>query len=116
MRGNNDPERQSRGLPLIVVYPDLGQKNAQYVLDKIIETMGSFDIGSGQEPKYNQKVNDLIYYAQGDRDWKEDFLFDIKYLRTEKGAPSVNKVLEEDSAHFRKEDGTYHLQIKNIAK
>lgn len=55
--------------PRIVVYPAQGKDNAQRALNKLY--VGLKDIkGLGVRPRYNAKVNDLIWVAQGDSGYK----------------------------------------------
>jgi hypothetical protein len=55
--------------PRIVVYPARGKENAQKALNKLY--VGLKDIkGLGIRPRYNAKVNDLIWVAQGDSNYK----------------------------------------------
>lgn len=58
-------------MPVIVIYPATGQDNAQYVLDKIYQLFKDAP-GLDQTPRFNEKVTDLIYYAQGDGDYKKE--------------------------------------------
>lgn len=55
--------------PRIVIYPAQGKENAQKALNKLY--IGLKDIkGLGVRPRYNAKVNDLIWVAQGDSNYK----------------------------------------------
>ena len=65
------PQRER--LPRIVIYPNETKEDAQKVLDKITALFKD-DVpkGIGYTPRWNQKVNDLIYFAQGDGDAKKN--------------------------------------------
>ncbi|CAN5186336.1 hypothetical protein BH09DEP1_BH09DEP1_5430 [soil metagenome] len=55
--------------PRVVIYPAAGKANAQKALNKLY--MGLKDIpGLGIKPRYNAKVTDLIWIAQGDSYYK----------------------------------------------
>lgn len=61
-------------LPVVVIYPCKGQESATFVLKKIIEVFSKFDaakIGLNHTPRFNHKVNELIYYANGSGDHKK---------------------------------------------
>ena len=61
-------------LPVVVIYPCKGQKSATLVLKKIIQVFGKFDcakIGLNHTPRFNHKINELIYYANGSGDHKK---------------------------------------------
>lgn len=60
-------------LPVMVLYPSNGKDNAQQLLNivySLFKDMQGLDI----TPRYNQKVTDLIYFAQGNADDKNDSL------------------------------------------
>jgi len=69
LEGNMLPEWQK--LPKIVVYVDTGKANAQNVLDIIYNEFKGMH-GLKRSPRYNEKVTDLIYFAQGNGDDKGD--------------------------------------------
>ena len=56
-------------LPIIVIYPADGQNNAQTVLDYVYKLFKNIP-GIGITPRFNEKITSLIYYAQGDADYK----------------------------------------------
>ena len=57
---------------LIVVYPTEGQDKAQALVEQLEALFKDTNIqGIGQAPRYNLKLNDLIFYAQGDADLKK---------------------------------------------
>lgn len=62
-------DRNKNILPIIVVYPAQGKQNAQKVLD-VFQMLFRDIEGLNLTPRYNQKVTDLIYFAQGDGDIK----------------------------------------------
>lgn len=51
--------------PIIVIYPASGKANAQKALNKLYALFKN-EPGSGVQPRYNAKVTDLIWIAQGD--------------------------------------------------
>jgi len=61
-------------LPVIVIYPMPGKEDAIYVLNTIIEHFSQFDseeIGLDHTPRFNKKINELIYVAGGSGDHKK---------------------------------------------
>lgn len=97
-------EKSSDGdaLPVIVVYVS-GKDNATIVLNGLLKALKGIK-GSGLWPTHNIKVNDLIFYAQGDRDFKTN--------------PRMEKLFEKENGHLAlyKPDFTgviqdYHLPI-----
>ena len=62
---------QSKRVPRIVIYLADGKANAQKALKKLIVLFKN-DISKGIDitPRFNQKVNPLIYFAQSDADTK----------------------------------------------
>lgn len=58
-------------LPVMVLYPDMSKDAAQYVLDIVYELFKSVR-GTGTVARYNCMINDLIGWAQGDGDCKDD--------------------------------------------
>ncbi len=58
-------------LPLIVIYPAKGQGAAQKLLTRLVEIFKGVE-GRNITPRFNRKVNSLIYYAQGDGDDKNE--------------------------------------------
>lgn len=55
---------------LIVIYPAEGKDKVQKLLDKLLIFFKGIK-GLDVIPRYNLKVNDLIFYAQGDADYKK---------------------------------------------
>ncbi len=55
---------------VIVIYPADGKANAQDVLDQLYKVFKNTK-GMNVRPRYNAKVNDLIWVSQGDGDAKE---------------------------------------------
>lgn len=57
--------------PIFVLYLNAGKESAQYALNAIY---GLFKDMKGRDitPRYNEKITSLIYYAQGDGDYKGD--------------------------------------------
>jgi hypothetical protein len=75
----NEPHKKSNLLaPKIVIYPSTGKENAQKVLDKLY-TLFNYIPGLNEQPRFNAKVTDLIWIAQGDSIYKESVRFD-KYF------------------------------------
>lgn len=65
----NDEEYR-RGIPaIVVIYPAQGREKAQKTLEVIYSLFGTMP-GVGLDPRFNEKVTDAIYYAQGDGDDK----------------------------------------------
>lgn len=70
------PNQAAEGeiMPRIVIYPALGKDNAQKVLDKILEIFSEYEldkIGLDLLPRYNTKINNLVYYSQSGGDVKK---------------------------------------------
>ena len=65
-------------MPRIVFYVTTGKQNAQIALNKLYNYFKNVP-GSGQRPRYNAKVNDLIWIAQGDGDSKSEDWYDVYY-------------------------------------
>ena len=61
-------------LPQVVMYIDNGTQAAQKALNKLFAFFNRHPEikGSGITPRFNMPVNDLIYFAQGDGDFKGD--------------------------------------------
>lgn len=58
--------------PRIVIYLADGKENAQKSLDILYQHFENV-AGLGKTPRYNARVSDLIYFAQGDGDSKNKF-------------------------------------------
>lgn len=89
--------------PAIVIYPSWGQENVQKLLGILIVVLKDFK-GSDHLPRYNLKVNDLIFYAQGDADHKMDDTLRETYFDG-----SSNYALYKDDITGKKQD--YHLKF-----
>lgn len=60
-------------LPVIVIYPVWGAENAKIVLDAILDLFSTYDvktIGLNHTPRFNAKINELVFYANGSGDHK----------------------------------------------
>lgn len=77
VRPNPDLRHEGSMLAAVVIYPAQGKDNAQKALNKIYALFKNVQ-GTGIAPRYNAKVNDLIWIAQGDGDFK-DFLYATFY-------------------------------------
>jgi hypothetical protein len=95
------PEKQYSAA--IILYPSWGQDNAQKLLDKLMLLLKDFK-GSNHLPRYNLKVNDLLFYAQGDGDTKMDSGLREKYFD-----PTTNYALY--NADFTGQKKDYHLKF-----
>lgn len=60
-----------RVVGIIVIYPALSKKAAQYVLNELYKLFGDLQ-GLNIPPNFNEQVTSLIYFAQGDGDFKGD--------------------------------------------
>lgn len=59
------------GSPHIVIYPYPGREPARKLLPKVMQHFAQLDhIGTGEIPRYNVKVTELIYFAQSGGDLK----------------------------------------------
>lgn len=65
-----DSDRQL--FPIIVFYPSAGKESAQKALNLLFKEFNDRFPGLGKSPRYNAKVSNLIYVAQGDGDFKGD--------------------------------------------
>ncbi len=104
-RQQSEMTEADKQAPIIVIYPQPGRESAQKVLDIVYQLFHDQGIfATGDEPALNYKIDDLIFYAHGDRDWKKPH---IKYMQDRYGATSsVHGLLEPDGVHFR---GDYRL-------
>lgn len=65
-------EKDSKyNMPKIVIYPRIGKRYAQLVLDEIYRLFGEIS-GMDVIPRFNRRITSLIYYAQGNGDDKLD--------------------------------------------
>lgn len=96
---NDEHKKRRQIMPTIVVYTQLGKDNAQRALDKLFVSLHEYAevVGSDDFPRYNQKVDPLIYYANGGGDFKNSFLEMLKI--TKKGIGDQN-IFDEDMIHF----------------
>jgi hypothetical protein len=72
--------KSGMNLPSIVIYPVWGVENARIVLSKIIKAFDKYDsvkIGLNHTPRFNEKYNELIYYAGGAGDHKGSLPADL---------------------------------------
>lgn len=61
-----EPElHNEQNIPTIVIYAMHGKKRAQIVLDEIYRLLNKFE-GIAHAPRWNEKVTNLIWWAQGD--------------------------------------------------
>ncbi len=72
-------------LPIFVIYTHGSKEAAQYTLDSVYALFKN-QRGLEITPRYNQKITSLIYYAQGDGDFKKDQFADY---------------YEQDRIHYR---------------
>jgi hypothetical protein len=63
-----EEELREGNLPRVVIYCK-GKPNAQKILDIVFNTFKDMK-GTNRKPRYNEKVTSLIYWAQGDGDFK----------------------------------------------
>jgi hypothetical protein len=59
-------------MPLFVIYPAVGKENAQQLLNMMYPLFTGEVLGNGQRPRWNARVNDLIWIAQGNGEHKDD--------------------------------------------
>lgn len=89
--GPHDPPQlddEEKPLPRIVLYAE-NKKAAQAILNKIYNAFpNANELGEDLTPRYNQKVNNLIYYAQGSADIKT-------------ASSGAKELFEEDMVHFK---------------
>lgn len=94
------PKDTGEVFPSIVIYAE-NKEAAQAILDAVYKLYPEADeFGEGREPRFNRKINELIYYAQGSGDIKNN---------AEK-AGLADQLFEEDKIHFRERyPGEYSL-------
>ena len=90
-------EDSSMNIPIIVIYPNIGRDAFENLLIDIQNSLKGIDfkeVGMDIMPRYNTKVNELIYYAQGSGDMKRDMqnhgVID-KYWDKNNGYATINK-------------------------
>ncbi|GEM_PF-5800300 len=66
---NDHLDHKGNLLPTIVVYPRAGKEHAQKVLNILYALFKDVE-GLNKTPRFNRKITSLIYYAQGDSDYK----------------------------------------------
>lgn len=97
-------------LPVIVIYPKLGKKNAQESLDWINKIFkdNADALGQGITPRFSLRVNDLVYYAQGGGDFKTEYKKTAEIIGID-----INDggIFEPDFVHFK---GKHHLRTRSI--
>ncbi len=66
------PLSQGQVMPQVVIYSDWGKEATQELLNRIYRLFSAHPEikGSGVRPRFNVKVNDLIWVAQGNGDFK----------------------------------------------
>lgn len=107
----DDKKKREEIMPQVVIYTQLGKANAQLALDKIYQHLGRYrDVGTGETPRYNRKVDELIYYAQSGGDWKNDYLNGAKAVGRD---IAKDEVFDSDLIHF---NGDYKLNIPKEVK
>ncbi|MGK5593938.1 MAG: hypothetical protein ACSNEK_01090 [Parachlamydiaceae bacterium] len=99
MKDPNDhfPESDKEGgrIPRVAIYAE-SKESAQKILNTLTRLFpNSESLGLGAMPRLNQKVNSLIYYAQGSADIKKRAV----------AAGVAEELLEEDLVHFKEEVG-----------
>jgi len=85
--------------PIIVIAPSLGKQNAQIVLDTVYNLFKDIK-GLDLTPRFNEKITDLIYYAQGNSNDKQ--------ARPEYFTPDT--ILYNPDFVSKKDPEDYHLQ------
>ncbi len=60
-----------RTMPIMVIYPHASKDAAQNVLNRVYDLFKDIQ-GKDIVPRYNERVTSLIYFAQGDGDYKHD--------------------------------------------
>ena len=103
---NDDKKIRDEIMPSIVIYAQLGKEYAQTVLDKLSQYLeGCEALGADQTPRFNQKVNGLIYYAQSGGDWKNEYAMAMRAMPDDMCDEAI---FEPDMIHFK---GDYHLDL-----
>lgn len=95
--------------PKVVIYA-FGKQNAQTILDEVYKQLENKMPGLNIRPRYNAKVTDLIWIAQGDGDYKGD-----RYA-----SYYENPFAQNGRIYYRKDitgkDQYYHLVHPGIKK
>lgn len=103
---NDDKREREEVLPIIVIYTQLGKDNAQKALERVYAHLHRFEaVGNGETPRYNKKIDNLIFYAQGSGGWKGNYK-----RRVERDGKKIEDegILDPDLIHFT---GDYKLEI-----
>lgn len=103
----NDEEKQrDEVMPTIVLYAQLGKENAQKALNKIYGLFHQYaHIGKDETPRYNKKIDELIYYANGGGDLKKRYSTGLKRLKKDIESQDI---FDSDFVHFK---GDYKLEV-----
>jgi len=64
-----DEPNEFKRYPILVIYPGGTKKEAQELLNLLYNKFGYLE-GADITPRFNKKINSLIYYSQGDSDHK----------------------------------------------
>lgn len=112
---NSENIREEQYRPAIVIYPSWGKENVQKLLDALLVIFKDFK-GSGNTPRFNIKVNDLIFYAQGDGDYKMDPVMRQKYFDSRTNyalyRPDFQKVMADlKKPYIGKDENPYALKV-----
>lgn len=102
------PAQGNEVFPTIVLYPKLGKDSAQSILQNLYEQLHPMAaIGDGRTPRYNQKIDDLLFYAQGASGLKKRYKRGLEELGKD---PTQNDLYEPDFIHFK---GCEKLSVLN---
>ncbi|TSC57884.1 MAG: hypothetical protein Greene041619_889 [Candidatus Peregrinibacteria bacterium Greene0416_19] len=92
--------------PTIVIYPQAGKDAAQFVLAKLYEHLQPYAVlGEKRTLRYNRRITDLLYYAQGDASMKYQYIQMQKQIGKD---PQQNDWYDPDFVHFK---GNYKLHL-----
>lgn len=87
-------EDKKLAMPMMVIYPAEGKDKVQKLLDKLLMLFKDIK-GLDIIPRYNLKVNDLIFYAQGDADYKQGY--NLKYFDENKNYALYKDDFDQES-------------------
>ncbi len=96
---------KNEAMPIVVIYPRWDKQNAQFVLDSVYNLFKDMP-GLGIKPRYNEKINNLIYYAQGAGDHKSDYL--AQYYKPDRHFYKSNFEGDEFDKDYRLKNPTEH--------
>jgi hypothetical protein len=98
-------ELKKHELPILIIYPQDGQKSAKIVLKYIVDNLSNYSdkIGMDISPRYNHKYDNLIYWANGDGD--------LKTKLKKKGILDDIFDKECNYAHFKCKDNSCHISV-----